>query len=491
MQWQVSAIAIQAIFSLTSLAVFGRLISQDAFGQFAIINVLMLFIVSFTEFGFGACIVQLKEYNKFHIHFAFYASLILGVVTFGIMCLFAGWISHFYDDKIPLICIQVISVNLIIKSLGVVSNALMIRRFQFKQLFISVLVSNIIGTLGLGIYLALNGYEVWALIFALLSVGLIQVILNFFFAPHSVLPIFSKKETKEVVEYGTGLTSVRVISQIANSMDKLIIGKYFPMASLGLYEQAFKIANLPKVYIARSIDGVLFSIMSRVQDNFDKQRSLYLNSLSLVGIITASFAMTLLFFPSQVIEVLLGNNWLEAAPLLQIFGAYSFCVIYIRFTDTLVRAQNKLWGSTVIKIIFAFIKVILIILFIKTNLFWLAAVATLAYFIHAILMLWYASKIVEIKLVAILKAIKPVVWLTIFICFKNVLLWSLDIHQIHAFIFLLFIFILDAAIILSCYIKRPEVFGKDLFGFIKETTKEIPFIDQFQKKLDPYMKWSE
>ncbi len=491
MQWQVSAIGIQAMFSLVSLAVFGRLISQEAFGQFAIINVLMLFIVSFTEFGFGACIVQLKEYNKYHVHFAFYASLVLGFIAFGFMCYFAGWISQFYDHKISLLCIQIIALNLIVKSLGVVSNALMIRRFQFKHLFFSVLISNIIGTLGIGFYLAFNQYEVWALIFALLSVGLIQVILNFFFAPHSVLPVFSGSEAKEVINYGTGLTSVRVISQIGNSIDKLIIGKYYPMAALGLYEQAFKIANLPKVYIARSIDGVLFSIMSRVQDNFIKQRSLYLNSLSLVGLITACFAMTLIFFPKQVISVLLGDRWLEASALLQIFGAYSFSVIYIRFTDTLVRAQNKLWGSTLIKFIFTIIKVALIILFIKTNLIWLAVVATIAYFIHAILMMWYASRIVEITFISIMKALKPILWITLIIVVKNSLLISLNAHVINPFLFLLFSFTLDAAIILWSYMRIPEIYGKDLFHFIHDTASEITLVNKVQKKLDPFMKWSK
>ena len=71
LNWQVLTVGCQAIATIVFLMIKSRIISKEAFGIFAIVNVLIALLQMFTEFGFGAALVQRKKNKPAHISFAF------------------------------------------------------------------------------------------------------------------------------------------------------------------------------------------------------------------------------------------------------------------------------------------------------------------------------------------------------------------------------------------------------------------------------------
>lgn len=460
-KWQIAAIAIQAIISLITLAIYGRLISYDAFGQFAILNVFMLFVVSLTEFGFGASLIQLEQYKKEHLSFAFYASILLGVLTFLVMYFSAPWIAQYYENKVPQFAIQIVAINLIIKSLGVVSNALLIREFKFKQLFISILIGNLVGGAFLGVFLAYKGYELWALVLSLLFINLIIVLINFYFTRHSIKLSFNTESSKEILSYGSGLTGFRLIGQLGNTVDKLILGKYLPMNIVGFYDRAFYLSNLPKVYVAKSIDGVLFSSLSRLQNSTPKFASVYLNTLSIISVIMLVFSINLFFFSEEIITLFIGEKWRSAAPIVRIFSFYAFIILFIRFSDTVIRAKNRFLGGTLIKIIFTIIKIGVILYFINDTLITIASGAVFSYFIHAILIIGFALHIANIPMKQFLKAMYPMTKLGVLLLIKTLIIININLGLNSYFLFFVSLF-LDVVITVGSLLLIPKMYGLEV-----------------------------
>ena len=52
LNWQVLTLSCQAIATIVFLMIKSRIISKEAFGIFAIVNVLIALLQMFTEFGF-------------------------------------------------------------------------------------------------------------------------------------------------------------------------------------------------------------------------------------------------------------------------------------------------------------------------------------------------------------------------------------------------------------------------------------------------------
>ena len=139
----------------------------------------------FTEFGFGAALVQRKKNKPAHISFAFYATLITSILLYGIIALTAPFIVSFYENKFETSVILAIGLNIIILSLGIVSKSLIIRDLEFKKLFFVVFVSNFLGNI-IGIILALYGYEIWALISINICMNILSVVIALALKPHSL-----------------------------------------------------------------------------------------------------------------------------------------------------------------------------------------------------------------------------------------------------------------------------------------------------------------
>jgi len=134
LNWQVLTLSFQAIATIIFLMIKSRIISKEAFGIFAIVNVLIALLQMFTEFGFGAALIQRKENKPAHISFAFYSTLATGIFLYTIIVLAAPFIVSFYENKFETSVVLAIGLNMIILSLGIVSKSLIMRDLEFKKL---------------------------------------------------------------------------------------------------------------------------------------------------------------------------------------------------------------------------------------------------------------------------------------------------------------------------------------------------------------------
>ena len=394
LNWQVLTLSFQAIATIVFLMIKSRIISKEAFGIFAIVNVLIALLQMFTEFGFGAALIQRKENKPAHISFAFYSTVVTGMFLYSIIVLAAPFIASFYENKFDTSVVLAIALNMIILSLGIVSKSLILRDFEFKKLFFVVFVSNFIGNI-FGIALALRGFDIWALISINLSMNILSVIISFALKPHSLKFIFDMTAAKEIFKFGAGLTLLRLFNQLSNQVDKLIIGKGMSTAVLGLYERSLYIAIMPRVYVGNTLDGVLFSTLSKVQSDSEKVQFIFFRLISLMVLFIGYISLTIFFFSKEVVLVILGEKWLEAVSILQILAFLIFFQIFSRFSDTLVRAKNALYQSSVVKFIFLIVTVVGIIIGLPYGIQVVTWMIVLAAIIHSLLMLRLSMKVME------------------------------------------------------------------------------------------------
>lgn len=489
LSWQAFGFTIQTIVSLLFLMIMGRYVSPDSFGSYGILNVFIVFILMLTEFGFGAALIQKEEYNQYHINATYLATITSAILAYLSIFFFSFYIAEFYDFKFNPIELQVLALLLLIKATGSVSRSLLVRSMKFRELTIVTILSSIIGNLLVGIPLAIFGYELWAIIIAILTVNVVLTLGFIFYRPIKFGFTFKSKEFKQIATFGGNLTLVRVFNQLGSQIDKLVLGKYYPVATIGYYERASTLSNMPKVYLGRTIDSVLFSAFSKVQGDIKKMEFNFFNILTIISLLLLSFTLTVIFFPQEVLTLILGPQWVSASFYLSAFGIAAYFTIFARFTDTLVRSKNRMFDSTKIKSFSVVLIIVSIVMGLPFGIKIVLALIVLSRVIMSILMLSLAIRILESSWKLFLTFMKSSFNLLLILSIKNIFLKAFLFPDYSLPIFFVSL-VLDIVIYAITLLYFPKIYGSNLYKFLYDALNSLgkpkSVINFLQKRIIHY-----
>ena len=90
--------------------------------------------------------------------------------------------------------------------------------------------------------------------------------------------------------------------------------------SLGLYDAAYKISSLPISEVADVFGRVVFPVFSKISGDITRLKKAFVQTFLSVLVLTIPFGLVFYFFPREIIVIVLGSNWLEAAPVLRVLS---------------------------------------------------------------------------------------------------------------------------------------------------------------------------
>ena len=155
-------LATRGVGILVTLLLARFLVPED-FGLVAMMAVFLALGSSLMDSGFREALIRLENITQEDYATAFYANIVLGLVSYGILFAAAPAIAGFYEEPRLVDLIRVASLSVIIMSFQVVQVASLSRKLNFKaQLKASLPASVISGVIAVG--LAYVGWGVWALV---------------------------------------------------------------------------------------------------------------------------------------------------------------------------------------------------------------------------------------------------------------------------------------------------------------------------------------
>jgi len=229
------------------------------------------------------------------------------------------------------------------------SFALLQKKFAFKKIFIAdgvmLLLSNV-----LGIALAYYGLGVMSLVYSQLFYFGAELIALLWFQPLPLKFGSTKKHWKDLIGYGSGLTLIRFNTYIVNFGIILEVGKLVEAAVLGVFDRSFRIMNIPQRFLYDMVQRVMMPALVKKTDTAKGTFAAFEKTLSLIISGLLPLTVFLILFSRQVVLILLGQRWLDAVPLLQVF----FLNLPMRTTaslgDTLMRVHGLIRLNLIRKI---------------------------------------------------------------------------------------------------------------------------------------------
>lgn len=317
--WSYTGAGGRAVSQLVIQVLLARHLGPEAFGQ----AIAAMFVLSvgwlLAEGGFGAALVQRAEVSEADIAYALGWVLLLSCSAALLVAALAGPIAAALGDAglAPL----VLACGLLIP-LQAVSNipvSLMRRQLDMKRLQL-VQVGGYVAAYGLlGVALAAAGWGAWSLVAAFGAHSLIVLSGSWACVRHP----WRLRLTGDAAlrRYGLAVVGTNVANWMVENVDRLVIQRGWGGADLGAYTAASNLARAPANLLVASAQSVTLAAASRVQQEPERVARGYLAVSGLVWLVCAPSFAWMAVHAELVVQLLYGERWARAAPLLAAFCA--------------------------------------------------------------------------------------------------------------------------------------------------------------------------
>ena len=323
--------------------VLARLLSPSDFGMIGMMSIFMSVSQTFIDCGFSSALIRQKEVSAKDYGTTFLINFFISLLTFLILFFTAPFIAKFYNTPELELVLQVFSTTLIINALFAVHNVKLMRNVDFKtQSKASICAATISGAVG--ITLAYNGFGVWSLVIQAICNSVMNLILLTFLLKWFPTPKFSSKSFHNLFGFGSKILIASLISSIYSNIYNIVIGKKFSAATLGYYTRADQMGQLPSQNIAGILSRVTYPILSQLQEDSVRLRSVYIKYLQLSCFVIFPLMMGLAALAKPLIILLLGEKWVPSVILLQIlcFGLMLDPICNINLNLLYVKGRSDL-----------------------------------------------------------------------------------------------------------------------------------------------------
>ena len=338
----ITEVIAKCISPITSM-ILARILAPEAFGVLTTVLMVIAFAEVFVDSGFQKYLIQHAFENKQEEHrymsVAFWANLTFGMFLWGIIAVFNAPIADLVGNPGKGHLLIITGVVIPIYSMIGIQNCKLKKEFNFKKLFY-VRIASAMVPLIITIPLALLGLDYWALIIGnIMGIVVNSVVL---FAVKAFTPMFhfSWNELIEMLSYGVWTLLNGIATWLTSWIDAFLIGRYLTDYYLGLYKNSANLVTSIFTIVTASITPVLFSSLSKLQDDDEMFRKVFLGIQKAVALLLIPMGIGLALYSSFATDILLGDKWKEASQIIGVLSlATALRTVFVSLNGDVFRAK--------------------------------------------------------------------------------------------------------------------------------------------------------
>jgi len=298
--------------------VLARILDPTVYGTVALVTVFTTIMQVFVDSGMGSALVQKKDADDLDFSSVFYFNLVFCVILYVAAYFSAPLIALFYDRPELTPLVRALSLMLIISGFKNIQQAYVSRHMLFKKFFYATL-GGTIGAAIVGIWMAYQGYGVWALVAQHLFNAALDTIILWLTVKWRPGLKFSFERLKGLLGYGWKLLVSALLDTGYKELRSLIIGKQYTDEDLAFYNRGTQFPKFIVTNINTSIDSVLFPAMSAEQNNRERVRTMTRRAIKTSTYLMMPLMMGLAVCAEPIVSLILTDKWLPCVFFLRIF----------------------------------------------------------------------------------------------------------------------------------------------------------------------------
>jgi O-antigen/teichoic acid export membrane protein len=351
------------VANLAYTATVSRLLDPAAFGLMAMANLVVLFTQYFARMGLASALVQKPELSEEEIRASSTAGIAIGLACLAVIWILAPAVAALFRAPTLPPILRGLGVSFVFMGWSMTGLGLLRRQLRFRTLSVISMGAYVFAYLVVGVGLALLGAGVWSLVAASVASTAIQAVWQYIVVRHPLRPVLRWEPYRAVCSYGARLSGAYLMNYIGGNVDTFTITRIASTADLGQYSRGYYLVFQPLGnYLAQALTNVLFSTLSRIQQDLARLRRAYLSVLSLGNLMLFPICAGIAVAAQQLVLVVLGPQWDLVVGLVPWFALAGGCNVASQLTQLLADARAELNRSLAIQTAYILGLVLLILL---------------------------------------------------------------------------------------------------------------------------------
>ena len=305
--------------------ILARILMPEHYGTIAIILIFINIANVFVSNGFTSSLIQKKDSDNLDFSTIFYFNIAFSLLLYAVIFFCAPYIESYFDMPDLGLALRILGIKIPITAFNSIQQAYVAKHMMFRKLFWATLIGTVISAF-VGIWMAYNGYGVFALVGQYLTNGFIDTLVLWFVIKWRPIFKFSGKRFKALYGYGWRTLLTYLVRTVYDDIYSFVIGKKYSSADLAYYTKGKQYPNLIVSNLNTSLCSVLFPAFVRYQDDKVQLKNALSRSIKLGSYVLSPFLIGLAVCAEPFIEILLTSKWLFCVPYLQIVCIYQLLI---------------------------------------------------------------------------------------------------------------------------------------------------------------------
>jgi teichuronic acid exporter len=398
-----------ALISFGVMAYLARELSKEDFGIVAISATLISLIQVIAISGISEYLIFYKGVDEKKVMNAGFWLNLLATITVSMMVIIATpyWASFYGDERISKIIYLMLS-GFFFNMLSAIPMAIFRKNLDYKPM---ILIQTVFGTVSniSQIGFAFYGFGVFSL--ALPNAIITPIITLALFWRSGFVPSrnLGLHYWKNIVQYTKHVIGQRILGKFVNEGDTLIIGRFFGMQVLGVYNLAFQFANLFTAHFLPIITNISMPVFAKNNKRPELVTQHYHKMVRLLSFITIPVIAFMILNADFLISTIYGAKWIDAILPFQILSIFVMVRSIGSPTSGLFNAMGKPQIGFYFTLIFSPIFVGFILLSsITNNLIVVSATITATRIVGSFVQLILASKVLRENFSSTVRLLYPI-----------------------------------------------------------------------------------
>jgi PST family polysaccharide transporter len=194
------------------------------------------------------------------------------------------------------------------------------------------------------------------------------------------------KLIKMLAGYGGVVSVGQFASVVARKWDNLLVSRFYGVWTMGGYNLAYNLADIPAIQVGEQITDVLLASLANVDK--EKRRQALLRAMALISLIMFPLSVGLGAVAPTLVSTFLDKRWAEVAPMLMILAGLSITRPVAGALSAYMQVRNDTRAAALLEVVNLVAIVVSLSTIGRHNLQWACAAVGIAFGVRMLLSVW-------------------------------------------------------------------------------------------------------
>jgi O-antigen/teichoic acid export membrane protein len=317
--WALASLLTAMFFGLLRTIVVARFLEPFEIGVMGIAVLALGFVEAVASSGVDTALIAERGDVGAYLDSAFTIQIARAVLLFVLLWIGAPLLARAFHDAAAAGVIRSVATIVLLRGLSNPAAVYAIRQVNFRRLFWWSL-PEVLTAFCLTVAFAFLRRDVWALVIGTVGGQVVAMLASYGVVPHRPRATLRLERIAHLLRFGRFVSGARALMYSSVHVDAAVVGVSMGTQALGLYQFAFRVAELPIVTFTRAVSQVALPALSGLHAHTPRLRRVWRTMLAWVLGVNGAAALGILLLGEAAVRISVGERWIGSVPVMRVLA---------------------------------------------------------------------------------------------------------------------------------------------------------------------------